>query len=69
MELCADCGDDATTTGREWAGFDVFIDVALCDDCKQKRDNYEPPDPDGEDIFRDHRAEARDNMIAAQRMK
>ena len=31
--------------------------------------NYEPPDMDGEEMFRDHQAEARDQAEAAWRLK
>jgi hypothetical protein len=31
--------------------------------------NYDPPDPDGEEIFRDHAAETRDQMEEARRLK
>lgn len=42
-----------------------------CEDCEEKAriDNYDPPDPDGEEMFRDYAAEQRDQMDAARRLK
>lgn len=69
MTICADCGDDATTTAPVYTGPNTYIDEALCTVCAQIRDNREPPDQDGEDLFRDYRAEERDRMDDARRMK
>lgn len=69
LMLCSDCGEDATTTAPVYTGPNTYIDEALCADCARVRENREPPDMDGEDIFRDYQAEARDQMIAAQRLK
>jgi hypothetical protein len=46
----------------------------LCDECVTKaeaeaRDNAEPPDMDGEEMFRDYAAELRDSMDAARKLK
>lgn len=58
---CERCGDDFVK-GRDDIG-------NLCDHCCSERDNYEPPDPDGEEIFRDYHAEARDAMAEARKLK
>lgn len=69
MTICADCGDDATTTAPVYTGPNTYIDEALCAVCAHIRDNHEQPDQDGEDLFRDYRAEERDRMDDARRMK
>lgn len=59
---CVDCGERGTV-------LDTVRNELLCEPCALDRDNYEPPDPDGEDIFRDYQAEARDACATAQRLK
>lgn len=46
-------------------------DTFRCDECEEKvkADNYDPPDPDGEEMFRDYAAELRDSMDAARKLK
>ncbi len=43
--------------------------IAVCAECFTRRDNYEPPDADGEDICRDHAAELRDAMDLTRGLK
>ena len=69
MTMCADCGEDATPTAAYYTGPNTYIDEALCADCARIRENREPPDPDGEQMFCDYQAEARDRMRATQRLK
>lgn len=80
---CERCGVGVDCTGDLENNVDGWPDVVclhfeqhraecLCEDCAElvdRADNYEPPDPDGEDIFRDYQAEARDEMDAARRLK
>lgn len=66
---CTDCGDEATTTAKFYTGPDTYIDQPVCAACWLDRDNAEPPDPDGEDMFRDYQAEARDAAADAMRLK
>ena len=66
---CVDCGERATTWAKHYTWPDTYVDEKVCECCAEKRDNYEPPDPDGEDIFRDYRAEERDSLDAARRLK
>jgi hypothetical protein len=70
LASCADClereGEDVQATKR-WT-YDKTI--LLCEDCFKTRDNYEPPDPDGE-AFRGGEAAAfqAEQMEAARRLK
>jgi len=70
---CDSCGDPATQRWDEgepyhfWTGQPRYVD--LCVDCYNARDNEEPPDPDGEEIFRDYPAERRDALDAARKLK
>lgn len=45
---CVDCGERATTLAKNYTGPESYTPVKVCDDCNEKRDNYEPPDADGE---------------------
>lgn len=47
------------------------IEDLLCEDCTELVDaeNREPPEPDGEDMFRDYQAEERDRMEEARKLK
>ena len=47
MDLCADCGEPATTTMAVATGPSTYIDESLCAACFSIRDNYDPPDADG----------------------
>ncbi len=61
-----DCTGIATTTREE------YETRHLCGPCAvvwDKRAEDGPDDPDGEDMFRDYRAEERDAMDAARRLK
>lgn len=46
--LCVDCGEPATTTAKYYSGPDTYVNEPVCLDCWRTRDNYEPPDADGE---------------------
>ena len=66
-----DCTRLASTTRDDSDGYLPPLD--LCAACAAAYDkwlaNYDPPDPDGEEMFRDHAAEGRDQMEAARRLK
>lgn len=75
MAMCFDCEEQPglrtwtfSTEERQWS-IGLPPEALLCFSCWRKRDNYEPPDPDGEDMFRDYQTEARDAMDAARRLK
>jgi len=75
MAECFDCQDERgirawtfSPEERRWS-IGLPATVLLCYSCWNKRDNYEPPDPDGEEMFRDRAAESRDAMDAARRLK
>lgn len=79
---CVDCGylgesDDAPIVLREWRHSDEEVfwmrvprTILLCDEHWQRRDNAEPPDPDGE-AFRGNECAAyqAEQMHQAQRLK
>ncbi len=73
-QKCEDCGDIASSlwaNGSDevfWTGCERY--VPLCDACWTKRDNYDPPDPDGE-AFRGGEATAymQEQQAAARRLK
>lgn len=73
MALCEwdgdDCSGEATTSIDGYQ----YRPMAACAACKAAYDkwlaNYDPPDADGEDLFRDYQAEARDQMDEARRLK
>ncbi len=71
---CADCGEPATMDWDEGPDYAFWTSeprrTPICDDCWEKRDNREPPEPDGE-AFRGGEAAAyqAEQMAAAQRLK
>jgi hypothetical protein len=67
--MCVDCGEIGSYVAKEYTGPDTFNFVRVCEGCYDKRENREPPDADGEDLFRDYGAEARDRMDEARRLK
>lgn len=69
-EACDDCGELATTVGKEYTWHDRYYLVPLCAVCLTRRENREPPEPDGE-AFRGGEAAAYENeqMARWQRLK
>lgn len=73
MQVC-DCGEPATTTWDEGPDFAFWTGqprhTPVCEECWMRRDNYEPPDPDGE-AFRGGEAGAYqlEQMRKAYRLK
>ena len=69
-----DCGEPATQTWDEGQDYAFWTrqprHTPVCDECWTKRDNYEPPEPDGE-AFRGNEAAAyqAEQLEAARRMK
>lgn len=79
LSTCLDCGD-RIPDGETRCYVPVSIDEQfwlskgpvegpLCAGCVRARDNAEPGDPDGEDLFRDRAAEQRDALEQARRLK
>jgi hypothetical protein len=74
MPRCEDCDDaDATSLwdlGEDHAFWTGKRMQSVCEACWTKRDNYDPPDPDGE-AFRGGEAAAyhAEQMDAARRLK
>ena len=74
IPLCEDCGECSTGAFDEgwdyafWTSRPRF--TPICDDCKTRRENDEPPEPDGE-AFRGREAAAflAEQQAAAQRLK
>ena len=72
--LMCECGEPVTKTWDEGEDFAFWTGqprhTPVCDECWTKRDNYEPPDPDGE-CFRGGEAAAyqAEQLEHARRLK